>query len=282
MKNIVLGLLISFALVSLLIAKDYEVLKKEIPLGKEKSLEVNMEMGLANLEVVTGDSRSILIARVEYNPEKIKPIIEYHEGITGILDIESRKKHRVKLNHMSKGENDWHLAFTDRIPIDINLELGLGEGNMDLTGMQISGLSVDAGLSELDIRFDKPNKEEIRRFTIDSGLGQFTANGLLNANIRDFRFSGGLGDSKLYFTGMPAAHTNAKVEVGLGSLEIIIERGIPVKLYYEKSFLSSLDLDDFRKIDDDVYVSKNWDEDAERKLILDVEIGLGSVSIEWE
>jgi len=69
--------------------------------------------------------------------------------------------------------------------------------------------------------------------------------------------------------------------VGLGSVKIFIKDGLPVKVYYQKSFLSSLDLQYFRKIEDNVYISRNWDDDAVKKLIIDLEIGLGAVTIDW-
>jgi len=265
----------------MLFARSDEVIKKEIPVTKEKSLEVNMEMGLANLEIFAGEPSTLIFARVEYNPEKINPIIDYREGSKGILDIESHKKHRTKIEDFDKGENDWQLAFSNRIPIAINLELGLGEGDLNLSDLQIDGLSIDAGLSELMIAFNSPNKERIRKFSVESGLGEFTAKGLLNANIDEFKFSGGLGESTLCFTGDMQNSTNAKIEVGLGSVKIFIKDGLPVKVYYQKSFLSSLDLQYFRKIEDNVYISRNWDDDAVKKLIIDLEIGLGAVTIDW-
>jgi len=275
------GLLLAVGLPMWLFAGSDEVIKKEIPLKKEKSLEVNMEMGLANLEVFAGDPATLVFARVEYDPEKVKPVIDYQEGVKGVLEIESLKKHRAKAGDFNKGDNDWQFAFSGRVPIDINLDLGLGEGDLDFSDLQISGLSVDAGLSELTITFNRPNKERIKKFSIDSGLGEFTAKGLLNANIESFQFSGGLGESTLCFTGKMQNSTEAKIEVGLGSVEILLEEGTPVKVYYEKSFLSSLDLQYFRKIEDNVYVSRNWDENAKNILIIDLEIGLGSVTIDW-
>ncbi|MBC8278214.1 MAG: hypothetical protein H8E46_08280 [FCB group bacterium] len=264
------------------LAGDIETLKKEIPLGEEKSVEIFMEMGLADLKITAGESQSILLAHVNYNPDKIKPIIDYSPGKIGRLEIECRKKSRVKFDDLDHDENEWRLAFTDRIPLEIDLELGMGEGELDLTGLLITGMTIDAGLSELIIEFDEPNKEVIERLRVDSGLGEFVAKGLLNANIDEFRFSGGLGSSELYFTGESHRPTEAKIEVGLGSLEITLKKDLPVKIYYEKSFLSSIDFDYFKRIDDDVYVSKNWDENAPDRLILEIEIGLGSVCVTWE
>ena len=50
----------------------------------------------------------------------------------------------------------------------------------------------------------------------------------------------------------------------------------------EGSLFSSIELDDFHKIKKGVYVSHGWDEDAYNNLVIEIEVGMGSVSIVWE
>ena len=263
-------------------AGGFETLVKDIPLGDEESVVVNMDLALADLSIMSGHSRYILKARISYNPDKIEPIIEYSEGKTGVLDIECKKRGKFNFNHFDTDENKWELAFTDKIPLEIDLDLGLGEGDFDMSGLQISDMTIDAGLSEINMVFDKPNKLRIDRLKIESGLGEFVAKGLLNANFERFQFSGGLGSSELHFTGKMNQPGDAEIEVGLGSIEVYLQKGLPVKIYAQKSFLSTVDLEDFRKVRDGVYISRNWDENASNRLELDLQIGLGSISVEWE
>lgn len=283
MKKISIILLVLLtAGIPIVFARSSETLKKEIPLKDEQALKVNIELGLATLEIIPGDGKNLMTADIQYDPDKIDPVISYSPGKTGILEIKSEKIHDFDFNKLKKLDNMWNIALTDRIPIDMNIDLGLGEGVVDLTGLRLTDVNLDAGLSSLDISFTKPNKSKIARFRVDSGLGEFKAEGLLNANMERFVFSGGLGSSELYFTGDCSGNIDASIEVGLGSVNIVLKEDLPVKIRYEKSFLSSLDLNGFKKIDDSTYVSRNWNENAKCKLLIDIEVGLGSVEIDWE
>lgn len=270
------------ALVATALAGDIETLKKKIPLEDEKAVKIDMELALVELSVSPGKADYIVIAEVSYNPDKIHPRIDYTPGKIGLLEIESKKISRAKFKNLHRFENEWDLQFTTKVPLEINLELGLGECDLDLSEMKISDLDIDAGLAEIRIFFDQPNKTRLDRIRIDSGLGEFVAKGLLNANFDRLTFSGGLGSSELYFTGEIDHPCEAKIEVGLGSVEIYLQKGLAVKVYSEGSFLSSVDIEDMQKLRKGVYVSRNWDDEAPNRLELDLEVGLGSISVEWE
>ncbi len=258
-----------------------ETYKKEIPLGKAEMVRVDMDLSVAKLEVIPGSSRTLLKALVEYDPDKFKPLIDYSDGKTGYLDIVSKKRGSVNLRDLSDEVNDWELEFSPKVPLEIDLELGLGEGFLDFSGLRIADLSVDAGLSELEMQFNKPNPERLSRLKIESGLGQFTADGLLNANCEELDFSGGLGSSKLYFTGDNDQPIEAKIEVGLGSIVVLIQEGVPTRINTEGSIFSSVDVEGFQKVRKGEYISRNWDEDARNRLEIEIEVGMGAASVEW-
>lgn len=281
MKRIIMVSLLVGLFLSSVIAGRRETLRKEIPLGNEEQVRVNMDLKLAKIIISPGSSRMLFTAVVEYDPDKFRPIIDYTEGETGYLDIESRKRGDFDLKSLSDEVNDWEMTFSDQVPLEIDLDLGLGEGRLDFSGLKINDLNVDAGLSKLEIRFDKPNRERLGRLKIDSGLGEFTAKGLLNANCDEIDFSGGLGSSEIYFTGECGHPVEAAVEVGLGSIKIYIQEGTPTKIYISDSIFSSLRIKGFQKARKGVYLSRNWDDSARNKLEIEVEVGMGSVSVEW-
>ena len=280
MKILTATALISTMMISCALAGGYKTLEKRIPLGNEKSLEVSMDMGLAEIAITPGNGKYIMQAVAVYDDDYIKQKIDFTPGKNAILEIESKKR-KGNIEHWDNIKNEWELSFTTELPMELNLDLGLGECTMDLTEIQLYGIDFDIGLSELYLEFNKPNKETIKRMRIESGLGELTIVGLLNANFREFDFSGGLGSSELHFTGKNNQPCEASVEVGLGSVEIFLERGLPVKIYSESSFLSSVDIEGMKKIRKGVHVSRDWDEDAPDRLILNLEVGLGSITVEW-
>jgi hypothetical protein len=155
--------------------------------------------------------------------------------------------------------------------------MGACEATVDLTGLKISQLELSTGASEIELYFDKPNKEVMRKMKIDAGVGELKAVNLGNANCRKINFEGGVGGYELDFGGEWQSDCEAYVELGLGDLTIEVPRAIGVKLIAEKTFLTSLDLEGFIH-KGDIYYSEGYDK-AKHRLILKVEAGLGSVSI---
>jgi hypothetical protein len=72
------------------------------------------------------------------------------------------------------------------------------------------------------------------------------------------------------------------IDVGLGSLTILLPENLGVRIKKEGSFLStfSIDADNFEEVESKAYESENFGK-TEGELILDIEIGLGSVEIEY-
>jgi protein associated with RNAse G/E len=73
-----------------------------------------------------------------------------------------------------------------------------------------------------------------------------------------------------------------KIEVGLGAIEVYLQYGLPVKIYAQDTFLSSVDMDDFHKERKGIFISRDWDESAFNRMEMDLEVGLGSISVHWE
>jgi predicted membrane protein len=86
----------------------------------------------------------------------------------------------------------------------------------------------------------------------------------------------------LDFSGDFKHRAYVNIDVGLGSMTILIPKDVGVQIKSESSFLSSVDIDedDFEEIEDDLYESDNFGQ-AERELVFDIEVGLGSVEIEY-
>jgi hypothetical protein len=91
----------------------------------------------------------------------------------------------------------------------------------------------------------------------------------------------GLGSSYLVFDGNFTGTVRGEISVGLGSVEIEIPSDVAVEIRSESSFLSSVDFDDFDRIDSDLYRSENWNSETRARIILEISVGMGSASVEW-
>jgi hypothetical protein len=264
-------------------AKRHSIKKvtKTIELKGEKQLDVRMDIGAGIIDLRKNDSGDILNAEIEYDPDELWVDIDYNKsGDRGRLRLQS--KDEGDGIDLDKEDNYWYLEFTDKIPISFEIDVGACEADLDFSSLRVYELDIDLGASSVEIDFRKPNPERISEIKIDVGASSLEIHGLGNANFEELSFDGGVGDFTLDFSGESKGSGYCEIDVGLGSLTILVPRDVGVQIKAESSFLSSVDIDedDFEEIEDDLYESDNFGR-AEREFIFNIEIGLGSVEIEY-
>jgi predicted membrane protein len=263
---------------------------REILRTTEKELAVKLEAAFGKLYISRGDSKKICTIDIkDTDTDKPRGTINYtiSNGV-GRLDIDLSKfgesesgtddRHHLDLGDLESGK--WYIRFTDQIPISFNVELGVGKGDFDCSGLLIKDFVLSTGASSVNLRFPEPNKAQIDNMKIETGVSKFVGEGLGNANFRNFQFSGGVGSYTLDFSGELKREADVKVEVGLGSVTILVPRDVGARVFYQKSWVSKIDLDrDFEEKRDGQYFSDNYNT-ASSRMNISVESGLGHVKIE--
>jgi hypothetical protein len=264
--------------------RGHNKLVQQSEITSEQSMEVKIELTLTDLALFKADEKNAFQVEVRYDSSYVRPLISYKiRGNKGILDL-GIDTEGIDIGNDEKKDsssNSWKIGLTDKIPLEINTELAMGKGQMDLSGLQISNLKLEVGLSDFTMKFDEPNPISMDRMAVECGLGSLKIENLGNASLKNFKLESGLGSAVVDFSGNLPKDFRADMEVGLGSLEIIIPKGTPVKVYCDCSFLSSIDFEDFKKIDNNTYLSPGFDRDKEF-ISLNLSVGLGSAKIRWK
>jgi hypothetical protein len=262
--------------------------RREIVRTTEKELAVNLEAAFGTVYVSRGDPEKICTVDIKgTESDKPRGRINYkiRDGV-GKLDIDLSKfgdsEFEADEKHLDLGDFEsgkWYVRLTDQIPISFNVELGVGKGDFDCAGLQIKNFVLSTGASSVNVRFPQPNKVEIDNMKIETGVSKFVGESLGNANFRHFQFSGGVGSYTLDFTGQLKREVDVKVEVGLGSVTIIVPRDVGARVVYQESWVSKIDLDrDFEEKWDGQYFSDNYNT-ASGRMNINVESGFGHVKI---
>lgn len=284
---VLVGLMLSFPLAGT--ARDqYQDLDKNIPYEDLEELKVDVEIGVAKIDLGKTEGNNLLEAKIHYKEKRGEPIIKFDKsGKVGYLTIKSPENedgedHGIhSASGIKTGEERWVLRFSPKVPTEFSLDLGMVDGALDMTGLKVSDLELSSGLSDLSMYFDEPNPVEMRELKIDCGLGEFTGKGLGNANFQRLRVEGGLGTVKLDLSGQwrQKEDVEAKVEVGLGTARLEVPEALGIEVNAGENFLSSVDLDrGFMKIREGRQRTSNW-QDAAHRLVIDAEVGLGSLKI---
>ena len=260
---------------------------RQIPRSGEREIKVTIEAGFAKLNLGLGKSSAVLEAEVTTdNPDDVTNLIDYSvRDKVGYLTLntDGSDGHKNRVFHISNFEQSkWTTNFTDEIPISFDIQLGLGKGDFDLSGLSVKDLSLSAGASSVRVRFDQPNKSVIDNLNIEAGLSKFESHGLGNANFRHFRFQGGVGSYVLDFGGEMKLEADADIEVGFGSLVIYVPKNTGVKIITDKNLVTHFDIDDdFTEQREDNYLSSNY-YTAAAKLNMRIDAGVGNVKIRRE
>ena len=249
----------------------------------EKEVNVVLSSALGTVIISKGEPGKILIA--EPSPGEERPPIQLSYVVRnriGYLEITLGEESEDENEHghgWALRGGEWHLKFCDDIPLSFDIELGLGKGEFDLTGLYVKDFTLTAGASEVTLNFDRKNRSSMEQMSIESGVSKFNARNLGNANFKYFRFEGGVGTYYLDFGGGLSREVDVDVNVGLGVLTLIVPREIGARLSYEKSWMSSLECDkSFDLVESGEYLTDNYHKSAGRMNIR-VESGLGSVKI---
>ena len=200
------------------------------------------------------------------------------------FDVASRKLQiGVQKSEMRfPGRNDsdaghLQLELSRSTPLDLNLDLGAVESDLDLTGLRISRLRVESGASDAKLRFDSLNATRMSVLDISLGAASFRGDRLANANAQDIRVDAGIGNVELDLGGQWTQDIDLHVEVTLGIVTIHVPSAVGIHVSLEKT-LASFDHEGLIERDGG-WVSKNWDS-APHKLRVTAETVFGKLSID--
>jgi len=137
---------------------------------KAKALEVDIDLGVGEMNV-TGGAKEWVEGTANYNIKKLAPKVNYNlSGDTG--DIEIKHKGSTKLS-LANIKNTWAIQLNDDIPMDLTVETGASLANLDLQGLQLEKLDIDAGVGDLTVNLGGDWQKSFTA-NIETGVGQTT------------------------------------------------------------------------------------------------------------
>jgi predicted membrane protein len=293
MKTRTLILTTTLFIVVLFLRGTAQDINKEIKRTTEKEVQLKLESSFGSVNIQKGDSKNIISIYYRKDEDK-KPTMEMKykvRGEVGDLNVQlnpegtdSRDEDgRVHVNGKINFTNDqWFIKLNNELPFDIESELGAGKSNFDFSGISITNLRISAGASSSKISFDEMNKSEMKNLRIETGVSKFSAENLCNANFKKMTFEGGVGAYYLNFGGELNHEADVDIEVGLGSISIVVPKNVGAMVKYKDSWLSNINVGHgFESQRKGVYKTENYNT-AEGRLNIYVEASLGTVKIRRE
>jgi hypothetical protein len=243
----------------------------------EESLEAEIDLKVGEILVQAGDQSQIYEVDFRYNELAYTPEVEFQRN-------QQQARLQISLDGENKsfsnpGNNRLNLRLSPKVRLNLQAHSGVGENDLDLTGLMLERLEIQSGVGETHLSMLESNPAVCEMVEISSGVGEFEVVGLGNFNFRKLNFRGGIGESTLDFSGNWSEVGSVKVEVGVGSIEIRLPRDIGAEVTISKGFFSNFEIDGFVK-KGDTYYSENLDR-VDHSLKIHIRSGIGEVEVRW-
>lgn len=127
---------------------------------KVKALEVDIDLGVGEMNVSSG-AKEWVEGNAEYNIKKLAPQVDYDvHGDTGEVEIKHKGSTKLGLSNI---KNTWAIQLNDSIPMDLTVETGASLANLDLQGLQLEKLDIEAGVGDLTVNLGGDWKKSLQR-----------------------------------------------------------------------------------------------------------------------
>jgi hypothetical protein len=156
------------------------------------------------------------------------------------------------------GENlYWNIGLNPDIPLQLDINSGLGQGNFDLSDMQLTGLSINGGIGQINVQL--PSVDSSYDVDINNGAGE------LNVEIAE--------DAAL----------NLNIKGGVGNVTVDVPENVAVRIEGNNG-IGNIDVPSgFQRLSDEdseqgVWESLNFNE-AARQIVITYEGGVGNMTV---
>jgi hypothetical protein len=159
-------------------AGELQTVTETVALADADDAAVELRMGAGDLTVSAG-ADALMAGEFTFNVEEWEPEITYDvTGSTGQLVVAQPALGNI--GTPAGAENRWRLQLNDGVPLTVDVRLGAGTSNLDLSGLNLQALEMEtgAGAVQLDLSgaYDDPVDATIR-----GGVGELTV--LLPADV---------------------------------------------------------------------------------------------------
>ena len=195
-----------------------------------KSVYAELKMGAGQMNI-SGGSGHLLNSRFNFSRKWDSPKVDYNvvEG-KGRLEISQDQRGGVPFG---SSDNTWDLIFSNDVPLELEVEMGAGQGNLKLRDMDVNELQLKMGAGQVELDLTGARKSDLNveikggvgqatiRLPRDVGVSAHAAGGLGSISADGFEKDGNEYRNSAY--GKTPHKIRLNVEGGIGEIELIEE-----------------------------------------------------------
>lgn len=245
----------------------------------ETRLDARLTYAAGALRLAAGRPTELYRMDVSYDPDRFFPVSDFNAARGAVsLGLEAAGGGGLRVVSTGQLRQTASVTFSPRNDLALDVVLGAVDGDLELGGLRLTDLRLQAGASRAVVRFSQPNATRCRAARLTAGAAELSVVGLGNSRCDQIAFEGGAGRVTLDFSGAGSASTRVSVQMALGETTLRLPRQAGVRIKLDK-FLSSFEPQGLVRRGDS-YLSPGYDQ-APRHLDIDVTTAVGGVNVEW-
>jgi hypothetical protein len=178
-------------------------------------------------------------------------------------------------------EKFWKVYLAESTPYILDLDYGLGNANIDLSGLSIEKLKINTGSADVNISYNTEvgNKITMDTFSVKVDMGSLNARHLNLAKSKVVHAEVGFGNMFLDFSNRPTIANHIIGSVGAGNLIIQLPADdVPVLVTINESWLCSINLSrTLKKIGPNKFANAAYTKDSPNALVFDLDVSMGKI-----
>jgi len=180
----------------------------------------------------------------------------------------------------------WKMYLSDSKPYLLELNYGVGNANIDLSGLAIQKLKINTGSADVKVGYysDLENQVDMDTFFVKVDLGSVDVKNMNLSRTRFVMADVGFGNMTLDFSNKPLVSNKIKGSVGAGNLTILLpSEETPVLVKIQDSWLCSMKLPTtLKKVGENTFANAAYKKGARNSLVFDLDVSMGNIVFKQE
>jgi hypothetical protein len=245
----------------------------------ETRLDARLDYAAGALRLGAGRPTELYRMDVLYDGDRYVPLSAF-DAARGAVALGLQASGGGGLRVVSQGQlrQTSSVTFSPRNDLSLGVRLGAVDGDLELGGLRLTDLELEAGASRATVRFSQPNATRCRSAVLSAGAAELAVLGLGNSRCDRISFEGGVGRVTLDFGGVWSSNSTVQVKMAVGEVALRLPRQVGVRITLDK-FLATFEPQGMVRRGSS-YLSPGYDQ-AARHLDIDVTTAVGGVTVDW-
>lgn len=175
----------------------------------------------------------------------------------------------------------WKMYLTEHKPYDLELNYGVGNAHVDLSGLSIKKLKINTASADVTVGYFSAleNQLDMDTFSVKVDVGSINVKNISLSRPRQVVADVGFGSMTLDFTSQPIITSKVRGSVGAGNLTILLPATeTPVLVRIKDSWLCSVKMPgNLKKISENTFASASYSKGVKNALIFDLDVSMGNI-----